>query len=58
MRGIKTLVIKDGNLYLNDEKVENLKNYKIASYAGTKTAELTIVIDVKIDQTVTESMML
>ena len=55
---MKKLEVKNGSLYLDDEKVENLKSYKIASYAGTKTAELTMVIDVKIDQTVTESMLL
>lgn len=55
---MKQLTIKNGNLYLDNEKVENLKMYKVVSYTDMETAELTLVIDVKTNQTVTESTLL
>lgn len=44
---MKRLVMEDGELYLDGEKIENLKSYKISSSAKEKgIAELEIVIDV------------
>lgn len=46
---MKHLTMKDGKLFLDGEKVENLKSYRISSSASIKgkgVAELEIVIDV------------
>ncbi|MCB7304825.1 hypothetical protein NE683_15075 [Bariatricus massiliensis] len=48
---MKRLTIRDGNIYLDDEKMECLKNYKIVSSTKNKgIAELTLVMDVSIAQ--------
>lgn len=47
--GMKILTIKNGELYLDDEKVECIKAYKISSSAKDKgVAELEITMDVLI----------
>lgn len=44
---MKRLTMENGEIYLDGEKVENLKSYKISSSAKEKgIAELEIVIDV------------
>ena len=44
---MKHLTMKDGELFLDGEKVDNLKSYKISSPTKEKGfAELEIVIDV------------
>ena len=44
---MKRLTIENGVLYLDDEKIVNLKSFNIASSAkDSNTAELTICIDV------------
>lgn len=46
---MKNLDIKNGELYLGGEKIENLKSFNIASSTNEKgIAELTICIDVSI----------
>lgn len=48
---MKRLTMENGEIYLDGEKVENLKFYKISSSAKEKgIAELEIVIDVSIIQ--------
>lgn len=44
---MKELTMKNGDLYLDGEKIENLKSYNISSFAKKDgIAELEIVIDV------------
>ena len=46
---MKSLTVKDGNVYLDGEKVECLKEFKIVSSAKDNgVAELTIVMDVSL----------
>ncbi|WP_153921350.1 hypothetical protein [Faecalicatena contorta] len=53
---MKHLVMKDGELFLDGEKIENLKSYKISSSAEEKEiAELEIVIDVTTSSALSES---
>ena len=48
---MKKLTMENGEIYLDGEKVENLKSYKVSSSAKEKgIAELEIVIDVSINQ--------
>lgn len=52
---MKRLTIKDGVLYLNEEKVECLKKYKLISSAEDKgVAELIIAMDVSTVRVETE----
>lgn len=52
---MKKLTMNDGGLYLDGEKVENLKSYKISSSAKERgIAELEMVIDVTTDSALTE----
>lgn len=47
----KRLTMENGELFLDGEKIENLKSYKITSSAKEKgIAELEIVIDVIISR--------
>ncbi len=51
---MKHLTIKNGELFLDGEKIENLKAYRISSSAKELgVAELEIVIDVSTDQALT-----
>lgn len=51
---MKELTIKEGILYLDDEKVECLKEFKlVSSTKGKGIAELTLVMDVSINRVVT-----
>lgn len=44
---MKELTMKNGDLYLDGEKIENLKSYNISSFAKENgIAELEVVIDV------------
>lgn len=48
---MKRLIMHEGELFLDGEKIEDLKSYKISSFAKEKgIAELEIVIDVIIDR--------
>lgn len=48
---MKKITVKDGTVYLDGEKVECLKEFKIVSSAKDNgVAELTIVMDVSIAQ--------
>lgn len=50
-RRMKKLTVKEGTVYLDAEKVECLKEFKIVSSAKDNgVAELTIVMDVSIRQ--------
>lgn len=52
---MKRLTIKSGDLFLDGEKIENLKFYKISSSTEKMgVAELEIVIDVSISSDLTE----
>lgn len=52
----KRLTMENGELFLNGEKIENLKSYKISSSAKEKgLAELEIVIDVITSSVLPES---
>lgn len=56
VRKMKHLTIKNGELFLDEEKIENLKSYKIVSSATSAgIAELTVCIDVSTVSTSTES---
>lgn len=43
---MKKLTMENGNLYLDGEKITNLKKFNIVSSAQDGVAELTICIDV------------
>lgn len=46
---MKCLTVENGSLFLDGERIENLKSYKISSSAEEKgIAELEVVIDVKV----------
>lgn len=52
----KRLTMENGELFLNGERIENLKSYKISSSAKEKgLAELEIVIDVITSSVLPES---
>lgn len=53
---MKHLTMKNGELFLDEEKIENLKSYKIVSSAtNIGVAELTVCIDVSTVLDSTES---
>ena len=56
---MKHLAIENGNLFLDGEKIENLKSYKISSSVEKQgIAELEIVIDVSTSSVSLESKQL